>query len=279
MNRAKFYAELRKRGSGLFGTKLSQGQVNGMENLLDVWHRLFAEGGTLQELAYDLATAYHETSATMQPITERGRRSYFDKYEPGTRLGKRLGNTQAGDGYRFRGEGHVQNTGRDNAAKATKRINEVFGLGVDLVANPSQRGDAFVSAVSLFLGNREGWWTGKRLGQYIKPGSTDYWNARRVVNGTDAATKIKGHAVAFERALRVAGYGTRAAPEPVPAEKPAETPVEFETVEPGTVAPDEPETAPAARSGGAIGILLRLAVLIVLGVLAAIAFLQPGVKP
>ena len=275
MDHAIFYAELRKRGSGVFGTRFSQGQVDGMENLLDVWFRLFAEGGTLQELAYDLATAYHETAATMQPITERGRRSYFDKYEPGTRLGKRLGNTRPGDGYRFRGEGHVQNTGRANAAKATRRINELFGLGIDLVADPSKRGDPFVSAVSLFLGNREGWWTTKRLGQYIKPGSTDYWNARRVVNGTDAASKIKGHAQAFERALLAAGYDRRARV----AEKAAGKAVERVSPPQATDTAAAPQTAPAARSGGVARILKRaLFVALLLGLLW-IAFGNLGGQP
>jgi hypothetical protein len=90
----------------------------------------------------------------MQPIKERGPVSYFNKYEPGTKIGKLLGNTQKGDGYRFKGEGHVQNTGRRNAAFASKRLNEVFGLNIDLVKNPEKRGDPFSSAQSLFLATR-----------------------------------------------------------------------------------------------------------------------------
>ncbi|MCB1454032.1 MAG: hypothetical protein KDJ43_10325, partial [Rhizobiaceae bacterium] len=226
----------------------------------------------------DLATAYHETAHTMQPITERGRRSYFNKYEPGTRIGKRLGNTVKGDGYRFRGEGHVQNTGRANAIKATRRINQVYNLGVDLVANPGQRGDPFVSAVSLFLGNREGWWTGKRLGQYLKPGSIDYRNARRVVNGTDAAAKIKGHAQAFESALLAAGYGHREHAAHT-AEKAAEKAVEHVSpVATGDV-PEPPQSAPAKPGGGASGILVKLLVLAVLAALAWLAFGNPGGTP
>ncbi|WP_194086914.1 hypothetical protein [Pseudohoeflea suaedae] len=203
MNRKAFFDAVRP----MFGGGLSQSQVNGLNRLLDTWEKYYAATDCVEELAYNLATSFHETGRTMQPITERGGRSYFNKYEPGTRLGKILGNTQKGDGYRYRGEGDVQNTGRANAAKATKRLNQVFGLGVDLVANPGKRGDPFISAHSLFLGNREGWWTGKKLGDYIRPGKADYKNARRVVNGLDKAALIAGYAIKFERALRGADYG------------------------------------------------------------------------
>ncbi|MCV9967756.1 hypothetical protein OIU34_38720 [Pararhizobium sp. BT-229] len=164
MNRAPFCAALR--GSVLYPHGLTKQQVAGFENLLNIWEQSYA-ADPINHLAYDLATAFHETAGTMQPVVERGARSYFDKYEPGTRLGKMLGNTVRGDGYRFRGEGHVQNTGRRNAKFASDRLNEVFGLGIDLVANPEKRGDPFISAHALFLGNREGWWTGKDLHNFI----------------------------------------------------------------------------------------------------------------
>jgi hypothetical protein len=60
----------------------------------------------------------------------------FDKYEPGTPVGKDLGNTQPGDGARFKGRGYVQLTGRDNYHRIGLQI------GVDLVDNPDLANDA-----------------------------------------------------------------------------------------------------------------------------------------
>ena len=226
MNKTAFYNSIRP----MFRGGLSPSQVAGFERLLDTWLKHYAGSGSLEELAYNLATSFHETAATMQPITERGPRSYFHKYEPGTRIGKVLGNTKTGDGYRFRGAGDVQNTGRANAEKATKRLNEMFGLNLDLVADPDQRLDPFVSAHSLFLGNREGWWTRRGMGKYIDgideeddEDFREYVKARAVVNGSDRAHKIAGYAIKFEHALRSAGYGEK--PAALPISKPSQKPV------------------------------------------------------
>jgi hypothetical protein len=95
MKRSAFYAALRSRTSGAFGTSLSAQQVAGMEAILaEAEHR----STPLGHLAYILGTTYHETAATMQPIHEQGKRPYFNKYEPGTRIGKVLGNSKAGNG-------------------------------------------------------------------------------------------------------------------------------------------------------------------------------------
>ena len=180
--KADFFASVR----AAFG-KLSQQQVEGIEALLSA-----TIGLPIEERAYLLATAWHETARTMQPITERGQRDYFDKYEPGTRLGQTLGNITVGDGYRYRGRGYVQITGRANYARAARF------LGHDLVHAPDLALQPHIAAQILVQGCRSGWFTGKRLRDYL-PG--DYVGARRVVNGTDRADLIAGHARAFEAAL------------------------------------------------------------------------------
>jgi hypothetical protein len=197
MDKTKFYASLRSRTSGVFGTSLSQKQVNGCEAILA---EAATEGTPLRFLAYMLATAYHETACTMQPITEYGKRSYFDKYEPGTTIGRRLGNTQKGDGFTYRGRGFVQLTGRENYASASVK------LGLDLVRYPDDALELDIAAPIMFRGMTEGWFTTRKLSDYINLDKTDYYNARRIINGTDCAEKIAGYAKAFETALRDAGY-------------------------------------------------------------------------
>ncbi len=202
MNRQVFFDDVRQT---VFRGRMSQTQVEGMERLLDVWEEYYASDYDDRFLAYNMGTSYHETAHRMQPIMEMGGRRYFNKYDihHNPRKARMLGNTEPGDGYKFRGAGDVQNTGRRNARFASEKLNEAFGLNVDFEENPELRLDPFYSAHSLFLGNIQGWWTGKKLTQYIRT-KADYRNARRVVNGTDRARLIAGYAVAFEEALEKA---------------------------------------------------------------------------
>jgi putative chitinase len=123
-----------------------------------------------------LATVRVE-SAGFEPISEYvskfntsngGRGQPFDRYEGRADLG----NTEPGDGARFKGRGFVQLTGRANYATIGKQI------GVDLISNPDLANDPQVAAKILaqFLKNHEG-----TIRQAIA--NDDLTAARRAVNG------------------------------------------------------------------------------------------------
>ena len=224
MNRATFYTALRKRNSGVFGTSISQGQVDGLEAILNEADK---RRMPLKWLAYIFATAYLETAHTMQPVREFGGPKYFKRYE-----GRRdLGNVTPGDGVKFHGRGYVQITGRRNYADWTNR------LGIDLISQPDRTLERIIAMQIMFEGMEKGTFTGKALDDY-----TDYVSMRRIINGTDKANLIAGYAVAFEKALREAGYGQWPVPKPV-----APDPVkEMDAIVAEKVASEIP-TSPAPR--------------------------------
>ncbi|MER3633118.1 MAG: hypothetical protein C4325_13980, partial [Blastocatellia bacterium] len=131
-----------------------------------------AAGLTAAQFAYVLATVQHESSFGLRMNEIWGPTAVQRGYE-GRR---RLGNTQPGDGYRFRVRGYVQVTGRANYAYWTKR------LGIDLVNDPDLATMPEVAAVIAVWGMRDGTFTGKRLSQFINDRQQDFYNARRVVN-------------------------------------------------------------------------------------------------
>jgi predicted chitinase len=96
---------------------------------------LLANGIKGVELAAFMAQSAHETR-NFEAMVEEGSPRYFLRYEKTSknkehrRSAKRLGNTEKGDGARFKGRGYLQITGRDNYTRIGKRI------GVDLAKNP-----------------------------------------------------------------------------------------------------------------------------------------------
>ena len=88
------------------------------------------------ELAMFMAQMSHE-SGSFRHDTEI---ASGEKYETGTATGKVLGNTQPGDGPRFKGRGYIQLTGRWNYEHFGKKV------GVDLIANPELAADPDVAA-------------------------------------------------------------------------------------------------------------------------------------
>jgi putative chitinase len=190
MNKDKFFDAIRP----LFG-KLNQQQADSMDKML----ASLPTGILRTQLAYGLATTFHETAQTMMPITEYGPKSYFSKYDPGTKIGKDLGNTKPGDGYLYRGRGFVQITGRRNYTFVGDKI------GFPLANEPDLALDWAVARKIAREGFLNGWFTGKKITDYINKDKTDYKNARRCINGVDKADKIAGYAVKFEAALKAGG--------------------------------------------------------------------------
>ncbi|MBZ5618749.1 MAG: hypothetical protein LAQ69_08510 [Acidobacteriia bacterium] len=159
-----------------------------------------ADISDIRWVAYMLATVKHECANTWQPILERGSTSYFDKYNAGTAIGARLGNTQPGDGFKYRGRGYVQITGRNNYGALGKALR----LGTQMLDNPELALKPEIAYQIMSYGMRRGAFTGRRLAQFFQGPECDYLNARKIINGLDQAQKIQGYAIALERVLTAA---------------------------------------------------------------------------
>ena len=97
-------------------------------------NRAMAEYGidTMRRTAAFIAQLAHESGEFRWMEEIWGPTAAQRRYEPESDLSRRLGNTQPGDGFRFKGRGPIQLTGRANYQR--------FGslLGVDLAAAPAQ---------------------------------------------------------------------------------------------------------------------------------------------
>jgi predicted chitinase len=207
MNRADFYAELRARNSGVFGTTISQSQVNGIEGLLKAFET--HGDGRRNTLAYGLATAYHETGARMVPVREGFATTDEDARRAVARLAAqrgpnsppaRYGTSTPPHGHAYYGRGHVQLTWDYNYKSSSA------DAGVDLLKNPDAMLDPEISARVLWKGLLDGRWNGHGKGVRYYLDRNDLINARRTVNVLDKAAEIAEYHKAFESALIKAGY-------------------------------------------------------------------------
>lgn len=183
---AAFYDYIRGDAGELFPTMTTR-QFEGTQETLECAAGLLP----LPWCAYTLATEYHETGKRMQPVREG-----FDVSDTWRRKNLRY--------YPWYGRGEVQLTWEKNYAFATKRLRELGHDDVDLVANPDQALDQRVSTLIMIHGMLEGWFTGKKLRDYLpnNPTREQYRNARRIINGTDRADLVAGYAMEFEHALK-----------------------------------------------------------------------------
>lgn len=194
----------------MFGGSLTQSQVDGFNIIFEAWDKV--GDGNIRHLAYILATAYHETARTMQPVRETLAKTDAKAKEILTkawRAGKLpwVKTNYWSNGW-F-GRGFVQLTHKENYIKAGEN------LGIDLVSDPSKAMIPEVSALILIRGMQEGWFTGRKLSD-----AGDFLEARRIVNGTDKAGQIATYANSFLSALEAAKAATKPVTPPAP-EKPA----------------------------------------------------------
>lgn len=179
---------------GLLGPTLSQEEVEGCEAVLAAM-----TGAPLADCAYALATAFHETNATMQPVRE----AYWLSEDWRRRNLKRY--------YPWYGRGYVQLTWEYNYKKADKKL----GLGGALLANLDLAMDPEIAARIMRGGMDAGWFSRDRHGPHNfrrhlpaqGHATQDQFKAARwIINRNDKDKLIAHHALQFQAALAKGGW-------------------------------------------------------------------------
>lgn len=185
-NRKKFFEGFRSR----IDSSIEQEQVDGLTFLLDQMEAdpLWKD---IRHIAYALATTGHETAWSFQPVEEG---YYLDSATRVKNFQKTLRY------YPYFGRGYVQLTWETkkipNYSKASK------ALGVDFVKSPHLVMVPKNAYKIMTLGMFQGWFTTKKLSDYISGSKCDYKNARKIINGLDKAALIAGYAAQFEQILK-----------------------------------------------------------------------------
>ncbi len=182
MNRRSFYDTVR---DSLFGGRLSPSQVDGMESLIDVFEG--KPGFDRRWFAYILATTYHETDRTMQPIEEYGKGRGRPYGRPDPRTGKT-----------YYGRGYVQLTWKYNYEKMGKK------LGVDLVNSPQLALNPDIAARVAFDGMVAGDFTGVKLSNFFDQNRSDWYQARKIINRLDRANDVATYGRKYYAAILAA---------------------------------------------------------------------------
>jgi Putative peptidoglycan binding domain len=139
------------------------------------------------QIAYVFATAEHESHFGRFMMELADGWDYEGRED--------LGNTEPGDGPRFKGRGFVQITGRRNYQIWSDK------LGINLIDNPEKAAIPEIAAMILVRGMRDGSFTGVGLSDFIVGDLRDFFNARRIVNGRDKADIIAQFAEYYFKAI------------------------------------------------------------------------------
>jgi len=153
---------------------VKQSQIDGINAILDAWEGQ-SRTNDMRQLAYILATVYHETAQSFIPGSEYG----------GPASGRYI---DPENGVNYYGRGYLQIVYVDNYKKVSELV------GTDVFRNPNLLLDPKISAKATVLSMLDGVFTGKKLGDYFTSEDADWINARRVVNGLDKAAVIAKYA-------------------------------------------------------------------------------------
>lgn len=218
MNRAAFFDALR--AGPLFGGKLTQGQVENIDQILDAFAAV--GDGRPQTLAYALATVYGEVGRAMAPVREgfashdaeaRRRVAALARKRGPASAPARYGKPVPPYGHVYYGRGYVQLTWADNYKRSSA------DAGLDLLADPDRALDPVIAARLLILGLIDGRWNGRAKGiaHYLSDRSEDLEGARRTVNITDRWQDFAGFYRAFLPAVEALGPLSAPVTAPSPA--------------------------------------------------------------
>jgi len=187
-----FFATARER---IFHGELAQGQVDGINAILAAFDKALPKSD-VRWPAYALATAYHETRGTMEPVKEYGEGR-----------GHAYGLPEGPWKQVYYGRGDVQLTWEANYAHATREL-RAHGLltpDQDLEKTPDLACDPAIAAFIMAIGMSEGWFTGVKFSDCLAA-KTDFVEARRIINGLDRAYLVAGYAYIFLASLQKGGW-------------------------------------------------------------------------
>jgi putative chitinase len=201
MSRRGFLGAL---GAGAMAASgVAQAKVNPVANnpkveLLMKWAKKFITNPS--ELAAFMAQCAHESDnfATMEEYgsPERFAKKYDIQHNPDK--AKQLGNTNPGDGIKYRGRGYIQLTGKYNYQKAGEWVSKYINHPVDFVKQP----DLVATPTAAALSSIWYWMTfvhpkaknfsnTKQVTKHINPGLKGQKNREQKAKDWQAALNVK----------------------------------------------------------------------------------------
>ncbi len=194
MNIHIFLQEINK---DLFNRNMNDSQRDGLKVKLTAFenHRIT----DIRWSAYMLATSFHETARTMQPVEEIGK----GRDKP---YGKKLKYDRKPYTWPdkiYYGRGDVQLTWYENYLNMGRILNLPLLEQPELALQPSISARIMIEGMTKGISSR-GDFTGASLENYFNSNTDDPIHARRIVNGLDQANRIAEYHYKFLDAIKKA---------------------------------------------------------------------------